>query len=59
VWQEREGRLQADLTAKEHKLLLRLLETLFHASEKLRAEEAKTLPRTSTRKQAVRRASRA
>ena len=44
---------------KEHKLLLRLLETLFHASEKLRAEEAKTLPRTSSRKPAERRANRA
>jgi len=27
-------------------LLLRLLDRLFHASEKLRAEEAKTLPKT-------------
>lgn len=59
VWQEREGRLQADLTPKEHKLLLRLLETLFHASEKLRAAEAKTLPRISSRKPAQRRANRA
>jgi len=59
VWQEREGRLQADLTPKEHKLLLRLLETLFDASEKLRAEEARTLPRVSSRKPAQRRASRA
>ena len=59
MWQEREGRLQADLTPKEHKLLLRLLETLFHASEKLRAEEAKTLPRISSRKPAQRRANRA
>ena len=59
VWQEREGRLQADLTPKEHKLLLRLLETLFDASEKLRAEEARTLPRVSSRKPAQRHASRA
>jgi DNA-binding MarR family transcriptional regulator len=59
VWREREGRLQADLTPKEHKLLLRLLETLFDASEKLRAEEARTLPRASSRKPAQRRASRA
>jgi DNA-binding MarR family transcriptional regulator len=49
VWQERESRLQSDLTAQEHKLMLRLLERLFQASEKLRAEEAKTLPRTSRR----------
>jgi DNA-binding MarR family transcriptional regulator len=42
-WQEREARLQADLSQEEHDLLLRLLERLFHASEKLRAEEAKTL----------------
>jgi DNA-binding MarR family transcriptional regulator len=59
VWQEREGRLQTDLSPKEHKLLLRLLETLFHASEKLRAEEAETLLRTSSRKPTQRRASRA
>ena len=46
VWKEREGRLQADLSAQERELLLRLLERLFHASEKLRAEEAETLPKT-------------
>src|SRR5215467_2276304 len=49
VWQERESRLQSDLTAQERKLLLQLLERLFQASEKLRAEEAETLPRTSRR----------
>ena len=49
VWQERESRLQSDLTAQERKLLLQLLERLFQASEKLRAEEAKTLPQTSRR----------
>ena len=59
VWQEREGRLQADLSAKEHKLLLRLLDTLFHASEKLRTDEAGTLPRATSRKPATRRARRA
>ena len=58
VWQERESRLQADLSAKEHKLLLRLLETLFHASEKLRAEEAETLS-TASRKPPARRTRRA
>jgi DNA-binding MarR family transcriptional regulator len=50
VWRERESKLQADLTSQEHKMLLRLLECLFDASEKLRAEEAKTLPRTPARK---------
>jgi DNA-binding MarR family transcriptional regulator len=49
VWQERESRLQSDLTAQERKLLLQLLERLFQASEKLRAEEAKTMPQTSPR----------
>jgi DNA-binding MarR family transcriptional regulator len=55
VWQERESRLQADLTAQEHKLLLRLLDRLFLASEKLRAEETKTLPRAPGRKSAAHR----
>src|SRR5215467_5673380 len=45
VWRERESRLQSDLTPQEHDLLLRLLERLFQASERLRAEEAKALPR--------------
>jgi DNA-binding MarR family transcriptional regulator len=49
VWQERESRLQADLTAQERKLLLQLLERLFRASERLRAEEARMLPRPSRR----------
>jgi DNA-binding MarR family transcriptional regulator len=49
VWQERESRLQADLTAQEREVLLQLLERLFHASERLRADEAKTMPRTSRR----------
>jgi DNA-binding MarR family transcriptional regulator len=47
VWRERESRLQSDLTPQEHELLLRLLERLFQASERLRAEEAKALPRAS------------
>jgi len=51
--------LQADLSAKEHKLLLRLLDTLFHASEKLRTDEAGTLPRATSRTPATRRARRA
>jgi DNA-binding MarR family transcriptional regulator len=55
VWQERESRLQADLTAQERRLLLQLLERLFRASERLRAEEAKLLPRTG-RRPAARRA---
>jgi DNA-binding MarR family transcriptional regulator len=55
VWRERESRLQSDLTPQEHELLLRLLERLFQASERLRAEEAKALPRAS-RKSAQRRA---
>jgi DNA-binding MarR family transcriptional regulator len=55
VWRERESRLQSDLTAQERELLLRLLERLFQASERLRAEEAKALPRAS-RKSAQRRA---
>jgi DNA-binding MarR family transcriptional regulator len=59
VWREREGRLQADLSPKERKSLLRLLEILFQASEALRAEEARTLPRAAGRKPAQRRASRA
>jgi DNA-binding MarR family transcriptional regulator len=45
VWRERESRLQTDLTPQEHELLLRLLERLFLASERLRAEEAKALLR--------------
>lgn len=49
-WQAREARLQADLTQTEHDLLLRLLERLFHASEKLRAEETKTLKSTKTKR---------
>jgi DNA-binding MarR family transcriptional regulator len=49
VWQERESRLQADLTGQERKLLLQLLERLFRASERLRAEEARMLPRPSRR----------
>lgn len=53
VWQEREAKLQADLSAQERKLLLRLLDRLFDASEKLRAEEAKTLPRLSSRRSAA------
>jgi DNA-binding MarR family transcriptional regulator len=55
VWRERESRLQSDLTPQEHELLLRLLERLFQASERLRAEEAKALPRAS-RKSVQRRA---
>jgi len=55
VWRERESRLQSDLTSQEHELLLRLLERLFQASERLRAEEAKALPRAN-RKSAQRRA---
>ena len=55
VWRERESRLQSDLTPQEHELLSRLLERLFQASERLRAEEAKALPRAS-RKSAQRRA---
>jgi DNA-binding MarR family transcriptional regulator len=55
VWQERESRLQSDLTAQECKLLLQLIERLFQASEQLRAEEAKTL-RWTSRKSALRRA---
>jgi hypothetical protein len=55
VWQERESRLQSGLTAQECKLLLQLIERLFQASEKLRAEEAKTL-RWTSRKSALRRA---
>src|SRR5215475_11498435 len=46
VWKERESQLQADLSAQERELLLRLLDRIFHASEKLRADEAKTLPKT-------------
>jgi len=49
VWKERESRLQADLSPQEHELLLRLLDRLFDASEKLRAEEAKTLSKTLSR----------
>jgi len=55
VWRERESRLQSDLTPQERELLLRLLERLFQASERLRAEEAKALLRAS-RKSAQRRA---
>src|SRR5215471_4126746 len=55
VWRERERRLQSDLTAQEHEVLLRLLERLFQASERLRAEEARYLPHAS-RKSAPRRA---
>jgi len=55
VWRERESRLQSDLTRQDHELLLQLLERLFQASERLRAEEAKSLPRAS-RKSARRRA---
>ena len=55
VWRERESRLQSDLTPQERELLLRLLERLFQASERLRAEEAKALPPAS-RKSAQRRA---
>jgi DNA-binding MarR family transcriptional regulator len=55
VWRERESRLQSDLTPQEHELLLRLLERLFQASERLRAEEAKALLR-ARRKSAQRRA---
>jgi len=55
VWRERESRLQSDLTSQEHELLLRLLERLFQASERLRAEEAKALPRAN-RKSAQRHA---
>jgi DNA-binding MarR family transcriptional regulator len=54
-WQERESRLQADLTAQERKSLLRVLERLFLASEKLRAEETKTLPRMPGRRSAAHR----
>src|SRR5215470_811071 len=49
VWRERESRLQSDLTPQEHELLLRLLERLFQASERLRAEEATALRRASRR----------
>ena len=55
VWKERESQLQADLSPREHELLLRLLDRLFHASEKLRAEEAKTVPRAPGRKSPGRR----
>lgn len=55
VWRERESRLQSGLTPQEHELLLRLLERLFQASERLRAEEAKSLP-PARRKSAQRRA---
>jgi len=55
VWRERESRLQSDLTPQERELLLRLLERLFQASERLRAEEANALLRAS-RKSAQRRA---
>jgi DNA-binding MarR family transcriptional regulator len=47
LWRERESRLQSDLTPQEHELLLQLLERLFQASERLRAEEAKSLPRAN------------
>jgi DNA-binding MarR family transcriptional regulator len=56
VWRERENRLQSDLTPRERKLLLRLLERLFQASERLRAEEAKTLPRAGRNSTTLRRA---
>ena len=60
VWRERESRLQSGLSPQERKLLLRLLERLFQASERLRAEEAKTLPRAgrkaATQKRALERA---
>jgi DNA-binding MarR family transcriptional regulator len=55
VWQERESRLQSGLSAQERKLLLRLLDRLFQASEKLRAEEARTLLRSPGRKSAAQR----
>jgi DNA-binding MarR family transcriptional regulator len=47
LWRERESRLQSDLTPQEHELLLQLLERLFQASERLRAEDAKSLPRAN------------
>jgi DNA-binding MarR family transcriptional regulator len=56
VWRERESRLQSDLTPQERKLLLRLLERLFQASERLRSEEAETLPRANRKSAAWRRA---
>jgi DNA-binding MarR family transcriptional regulator len=55
VWRERESRLQSGLTPQERELLLRLLERLFQASERLRTEEAKALRRAS-RKSVQRRA---
>jgi DNA-binding MarR family transcriptional regulator len=55
VWKERESRLQADLSPQDRALLLRLLDRLFHASEKLRAEEVRTLPRAPRRRSPGRR----
>jgi len=59
VWQQRERRLQSDLSPQERELLLWLLDRLFHASETLRAEEARILshlPRETAARHTLRRA---
>jgi DNA-binding MarR family transcriptional regulator len=43
VWKKREAIIQADLSPKERKLLIDMLQRMFRASEKLRAEEAEEL----------------
>ena len=56
VWQEREARIQAGLSGAEHDRLVDMLERLFWASEKVRAEEKKALRTGSSRTQASARA---